>query len=289
MNRTASPSHVVGKPRNQWLWLAFFLVVLVLLVFGSKLALPLYTLLAKPFSWLAEPVNTVRSSLNLPLLGAFLLGLLGALAPCQLSTGVAAAAWFGKDSSQGLAWSKVTFFFVGKVIVYVGFAFIALVLFKGEMTAPGGLFITVRKLISPVMIVMGLFLLGLVRLPAPNLTLNRFYTWAQARGGYLGAFALGVAFSLAFCPTMFWLFFGLMLPSALDSSLGALFPLAFALGTSLPLLLVLLLLDSGKKNSGKKKGQVLGTMRRGGQWLNLVAGVLLVLIGLYDTTIYWFL
>jgi cytochrome c-type biogenesis protein len=75
-----------------------------------------------------------------------------------------------------------------------------------------------------------------------------------------------------------------MLPSALDSALGAFFPLLFALGTSLPLLLVLLLIDRGKP-----KGQVLGRMRRGGRWLNLVAGVLLVLIGLYDTTIYWFL
>jgi cytochrome c-type biogenesis protein len=284
MNRSVSPSHVVGKPRNRWLWFAFLLVVLVLLVFGAKLALPLYALVSKPFSWLAEPVNTVRSSLNLPLIGAFLLGLLGALAPCQLSTGAAAAAWFGKDSSQGLAWSKVSCFFVGKVIVYVGFAFVALVLFKGEMNAPALLFTTVRKLISPAMIVMGLFLLGLIRLPAPNVTMAKLYRWAETRGGYVGAFALGMAFSLAFCPTMFWLFFGLMLPSALDSGLGALFPLAFALGTSLPLLLVLLLLDRGKK-----KGELLSTMRRGGRWLNLGAGALLVLIGLYDTAIYWFL
>ena len=284
MNRSLSPSREPLKPRNRWLWFAFLLVVVVLLVFGSRLSLPLYSLLSKPFSWLAEPVNTVRSSLNLPLLGAFLLGLLGALAPCQLSTGAAAAAWFGRDAKEGLAWSKIAFFFFGKMIVYVGFAFVALVLFGGEMNAPASLFTTVRKIISPAMIVMGLFLLGLIRLPAPNLTVNKLFRWAETRGGYLGAFSLGFAFSLAFCPTMFWLFFGLMLPSALDSGLGALFPLAFALGTSLPLLLVLLLLDRGKK-----KGELLTTMRRGGRWLNFGAGVLLVLIGFYDTTIYWFL
>jgi cytochrome c-type biogenesis protein len=284
MNRSVSARRARKLQPSHLTWLGLLLVFLLLVVFGSKIALPLYALVSKPFAWLAEPVNAVRSSFNLPLLSAFLLGLLGALAPCQLSTGSAALAWFGKDASRGLDWPKVGLFFFGKVLVYVGFAFVALVLFKGQMSAPGEFFNTVRKVISPLMVVMGLFLLGLIRLPAPNLTMSKLYTWGETRGGYLGAFALGVAFSLAFCPTMFWLFFGLVLPSALDAEVGALFPFAFALGTSLPLLLVLLLIDKGKS-----KGQVLGTVRRGGRWLNRVAGVLLVLVGLYDTTIYWFI
>jgi cytochrome c-type biogenesis protein len=282
MNRSVS----ARRPRFQishLVWLGL-LVFLFLVFFGSKIALPLYALVSRPFAWLAEPVNDVRSSFNLPLLSAFLLGLLGALAPCQLSTGSAALAWFGKDASKGLDWPKVGLFFFGKVLVYVGFAFVALVLFKGQMSAPGEFFNAVRKIISPLMVIMGLFLLGLIRLPAPNFTMKRLYTWGKTRGGYFGAFALGIAFSLAFCPTMFWLFFGLVLPSTLHSSVGAFFPLFFALGTSLPLLLVLLLLDRGKS-----KGQLLGTVRRGGHPLNVVAGAVLVLIGLYDTTIYWFI
>lgn len=284
MNRSVSTHHPKNFQINHLVWLGLLLVFLLLILFGSKIALPLYALVSKPFAWLAEPMNDVRSSFNLPFLSAFLLGLLGALAPCQLSTGSAALAWFGKDASKGLDWPKVGLFFFGKVLVYVGFAFVALVLFKGQMSAPGEFFNTVRKIISPLMVVMGLFLLGLLRVPAPNLTLRRLYIWGETRGDYLGAFALGIAFSLAFCPTMFWLFFGLVLPSALDAEVGALFPFAFALGTSLPLLLVLLLLDRGKS-----KGQLLGTVRRGGRWLNGVAGVVLVLIGLYDTTIYWFI
>jgi cytochrome c-type biogenesis protein len=284
VNRSVSARRSRTIRTSRLVWLGLLLVFLFLVFFGSKIALPLYALVSRPFAWLAEPVNTLRSSFNLPLLSAFLLGLLGALAPCQLSTGSAALAWFGKDASEGLDWPRVGLFFFGKVLVYVSFAFVALVLFKGQMSTPGEFFNTVRKIISPLMVVMGLFLLGLLRLPAPNLTLKGLYTWAETRGGYLGAFALGIAFSLAFCPTMFWLFFGLVLPSALDSSVGAFFPLFFALGTSIPLLLVLLLIDKGKG-----KGQVLSRARRGGRWLNVVAGVVLVLVGLYDTTIYWFI
>jgi cytochrome c-type biogenesis protein len=284
MNRSFLVRRVRNLQPSHLTWLGLVLVFLFLVFFGSKIALPLYALISRPFAWLAEPVNEVRSSFNLPFLSAFLLGLLGALAPCQLSTGSAALAWFGKDADKGLDWPKVGLFFFGKVLVYVGFAFLALVLFKGQMSTPGEFFNTVRNIISPLMVVMGLFLLGLLRLPAPNLTLKELYTWGETRGGFLGAFALGIAFSLAFCPTMFWLFFGLVLPSALDSSVGAFFPLIFALGTSIPLLLVLLLLDKGKG-----KGQVLRRARRGGRWLNGVAGVVLVLVGLYDTTIYWFM
>jgi cytochrome c-type biogenesis protein len=284
MNRSVPARRARKLQTSHLTWLGLLLVFLFLVFFGSKIALPLYALVSRPFAWLADPVNAVRSSFNLPFLSAFLLGLLGALAPCQLSTGSAALAWFGKDASKGLDWPKVGVFFFGKVLVYVGFAFVALVLFKGQMSAPGEFFNAVRKIISPLMVVMGLLLLGLLRLPAPNLTMRKLYTWGETRGGYLGAFALGIAFSLAFCPTMFWLFFGLVLPSALDADVGALFPFAFALGTSLPLLLVLLLLDRGKS-----KGQLLGTVRRGGHPLTIIAGVVLVLVGLYDTTIYWFI
>ncbi|MGH7403827.1 MAG: hypothetical protein ACREKQ_15465, partial [Candidatus Rokuibacteriota bacterium] len=58
----------------------------------------------------------------------------------------------------------------------------------------------------------------------------------QTPGGGRGAFLLGVAFSFAFCPTLFWLFFGLTVPLALRSPAGWSFPGVFAVGTALPLL-----------------------------------------------------
>ncbi len=54
-----------------------------------------------------------------------------------------------------------------------------------------------------------------------------------------GAFVLGMAFALAFCPTLFLLFFGLLIPLTLASAGGLIFPALFALGTAAPLLALL--------------------------------------------------
>ena len=60
----------------------------------------------------------------------------------------------------------------------------------------------------------------------------------RAGRGATGAFLLGIAFSLAFCPPLFLLFFGLTIPMALASPFGAFYPATFALGTTLPLLAI---------------------------------------------------
>ncbi|WP_027888005.1 sulfite exporter TauE/SafE family protein [Meiothermus taiwanensis] len=262
---------------------------LALVLFGAPLAAlapSLYALASQPYAWLAEPINTLRLGLGIPLLSAFLLGLLGALAPCQLSTNAAALSWLARDAleAQGSAWKRVGWFLLGKALVYLALAGVAVWVFGGTFTAPGALFTGVRRVLGPLMVLMGFLLLGLIRLPGPSLGPGRLGDWARARGGSLGAFTLGAAFGLAFCPTMFFLFFGAMLPAAVASRAGLVFPALFALGTAVPVLLILALLDRGKP-----KGEVLGEMRRGGRRLNLASGVVLVVAGLYDTLVYWFL
>lgn len=272
------------RPYLGWGMLAGLGMILVL--FGSQLANvapDLYLLASKPYAWLAEPLNTARLGLGIPLLGALLLGLLGALAPCQLSTNAAALSWFAQDA-QGSVWKRVGWFLLGKTLVYLTLAGIAVFVFGGDFAAPGAFFTGVRRVLGPLMLLLGFYLLGLIRMPIPTIGTGKLGAWARARGGSLGALALGGAFGLAFCPTMFLLFFGLMLPTAVASRLSLLFPALFAVGTAVPVLVILGLLDQGKP-----KGQVLSGMRRTGRWLNLVGGVVLVLVGLYDTLVYWFL
>jgi cytochrome c biogenesis protein CcdA len=234
---------------------------------------------------LSEPINELRLGLGVPALGAFLLGLLAATAPCQLSTNAAALAIFSGDAVRGRSWKRVALFLSGKTLVYLTLAGVAVWVFGGSFSAPGSLFMGVRRVLGPLMILLGLFMLGWLRLrlPLPTGAASRLKTWAEARGGAIGAFGLGTAFGLAFCPTLFWLFFGLMLPTAIASSTGVLFPALFALGTAAPLLLMLALLG----RAGQKR-EVMGGMRRFNRVLTVVAGVILVLAGLYDTVVYWF-
>ena len=256
-----------------------------LLVFGSQLsgvAATLYFWASRLFAWVSEPLNNLRLGLGIPILGAFLLGLLAATAPCQLSTNAAAMAWFSR--SEDTLWARVGAFLAGKTMVYLLLAGVTVFVLGGTFSQPGVFFAPIRKVMGPLMMLLGLYLLGAFRLPAPTFSAGRLSAWAEARGGTVGAFALGSAFGLAFCPTMFWLFFGLMLPTAVTSSTGLVFSVLFALGTALPLLLFVLLLQRGNR-----KGEVLSGMRHSGRWASRVAGGVLLLVGLYDTVVFWFI
>ena len=263
-------------------WLALAGLLSLLLLLGpwlAPLAGALYGLASRPFALLAEPLDGLRRNLALPEAGALLLGLLGALAPCQLSTNAAALAWLARPS-PGRFWSRLGAFLVGKALVYSLLGALALL----GLTASGEALAWIRKALGPLMLLLRLRLLGLLRLPAPTWGLGRIGDWAEHQGGPLGSFALGVAFGLAFCPTLFWLFFGLLLPSAATSPLGFLFPALFALGTGVPVLLLLALF-----RRGYDRGSTLRGFKRLGKVSGQLAGGLFLMAGLYDTVVYWFL
>jgi cytochrome c-type biogenesis protein len=266
---------------------ALLLLALKVYVPGVKtLAYDLYLFASSINAVLAEPINNARLGFGVPALGAFLLGLLAATAPCQLSTNTAAIAYFSTDAVQGRGWGRVLLFLGGKTLVYLALAGVAVWVFGGDFAPPAALFVSVRRALGPLMILLGLVMLGWLkpRLALPLGASLRLQNWAEAHGGAVGALALGAAFGLAFCPTLFLLFFGLMLPTAVASSTGVLFPLLFALGTGVPLLLTFALI--GPVCPERK---VAGGMRRANRALSLVAGIMLMLTGLYDTIMYWFI
>ena len=85
----------------------------------------------------------------------------------------------------------------------------------------------------------------------------------------------------AFLLTLFWLFFGLTVPLGLVSPLGVAFPALFAVGTSLPVLVLGGLLAAGAPaDVGDRFG-------RAGRILTRVAGAVLIVVGVNDTLIYW--
>ena len=107
----------------------------------------------------------------------------------------------------------------------------------------------------------------------------------MAGHGHRGAYLLGVVFSFAFCPTLFWLFFGLTVPLALGSTGGLAFPALFAAGASLPLLAMTTIVGAGLGTAGR----FVGGLRRAERVLRVAAGAVLILAGLHDTVVYWLL
>jgi cytochrome c biogenesis protein CcdA len=121
--------------------------------------------------------------------------------------------------------------------------------------------------------------------PASALLLSQRLSIRVAPGSRTSAFLLGVAFSFAFCPTLFLLFFGLTVPLALPSAAGWNFPGLFAVGTALPLLAA-----GGMMALGLGGGErLVASVARWHRRIKVVAGVVFLAAGLHDTVLYWWL
>lgn len=243
----------------------------------------MYELFSQISSILSQPfLNMVRSTEGIPLLFAFLLGIVGASAPCQFTGNLGAITVYGNKSIQKrIAWSELLFFILGKVLIFSLLGMIVWMLGSEVKSALTLYFPWFKKIVGPLLILIGLFMLGIIKLHK-SLTLGSLPE-RLTRQGNLGAFLLGVSFTLGFCPTMFVLFFVTLMPMSLSVPYGAVLPSIFAIGTSLPLILALFLIWyfelSGKlmKNKGRKVGLL----------VQRVAGIIILFLGIFDMITYW--
>jgi cytochrome c biogenesis protein CcdA len=243
-----------------------------------------YVLLSQMSVALSIPVKRLADASQLPILGVLLIGLVGALSPCQLTTNLSAIAYVSRKAGETQVWSEALAYTIGKVLVYTlaGGAIIFLGFTLQQSAIP--IVVVTRKIVGPLMILIGFGMLGLIRLRGSFG--RRLSCWCEARlpkRGLIGAFSLGAAFSFTFCPTLFWLFFGLMIPLAVISAGGWIFPGVFALGTVLPLLVFAGVLAAGNDFSSKLTERLSRYQRR----ISQVSGAVFILAGVNDTLTYW--
>jgi cytochrome c-type biogenesis protein len=232
------------------------------------------------------PLRDLAESIGWPPLTALLLGLIGSLAPCQLSTGLGAIALIGRRE-EGRPFLAGLAYAAGKATLYamLGLAFVL----AGHAVEQGSipLIQIVRRALGPLMLLVGLVLIGALRARGGFAPGERLAAAAADRFDATrprGAFALGAAFGLAFCPTLFFLFFGLLVPLALVSAGGVVYPVLFAVGTVVPVLVVLGAITLGLRGAASLRA--LGSIQRP---LTRLAGIVLVLAGINDTVVYWFI
>lgn len=233
-------------------------------------------------STMMQPFLTLSNSLmGTPILFALSLGIVGAMAPCQFTGNIGAITFYGNKSLQKeIAWNDVFFFALGKISVFTGLGLLVWLLgneFESQLTL---YFPWFRKVLGPIFIMAGIFLLGLIKIKG-TLTLFKLpkIFW---RRGRLGSFLIGVSFSLGFCPTMFILFFVTLMPVVLSTSYGVVLPSLFAVGTSLPLFLSMFLIWYFSAGGAvMKKGKKLGS------FVQKSSGVILIVLGIFDTITYW--
>ncbi|MBM6644442.1 sulfite exporter TauE/SafE family protein [Bacillus sp. RIT809] len=188
---------------------------------------------------------------------------------------------YGNQSLQkGHAWKHILLFILGKLIAFTILGLLVWVLGK-EIQQILTLYVPwLRKLIGPLLILMGLILSGIIT--GRNFFSTIFPIKFIRKQSEVSSFLLGFFFSLAFCPTMFVLFFGTLIPLSLSYNYGYLFPKFFSIGTALPIVVLMFIISYLGLN-----GALLKKSRKIGKSIQRIAGVLLILIGLYDTVLYW--
>jgi cytochrome c-type biogenesis protein len=242
----------------------------------------MYSILSSVSQFLSSPfVILLNETKQLPLLAAFFLGLVGALAPCQLTGNISAITFYGNKNLQTKQhWIEACVFIIGKVIAFSCLGLAVWMIGREFQTSITGFFAFFRKLMGPFIILLGLFLFGIIKLDL----LNGFTTFIPklTKSGLWGSFLMGISFSVAFCPTMFVLFFLTLMPIVLSTPYGAILPTIFALGTSLPLIVFLFIIwFLGFNGSLMKKSRKIGLI------VQKSAGLLLVIMGIFDTITYW--
>ncbi|WP_257150947.1 sulfite exporter TauE/SafE family protein [Bacillus wiedmannii] len=222
-------------------------------------------------------MDVANATKSIPLLFAFLLGIVGTLAPCQLTGNISAITLYGNQSLQkGHAWKHILLFILGKIIAFTTLGLFVWFLGKEIQQILTLYFPWLRKIIGPLLILMGLMLAGIIK------GRNFFPIKFIRKQNEVGSCLLGFFFSLAFCPTMFVLFFGTLIPLSFSYNYGYLFPTFFSIGTALPIVVLIFIIFYLGLN-----GALLKKSRKIGKIIQLITGVLLILIGLYDTTLYW--
>jgi len=202
----------------------------------------MYEILSSISRLLSNPIVTLMyESKQIPLLASFSLGIIGALAPCQLTGNISAIIYYGNKSLQTKKqWNEAFLFIIGKIVVFSLLGLAVWMLGREFETFITGFFAFFRKAIGPLIIFLGLFLFGVFKLH----WINRLYSINPRiqNSGKWGSFLMGVSFSIAFCPTMFVLFFLTLMPMVLSSNYGIILPSVFSIGTSLPLFILMIMI-----------------------------------------------
>ncbi|MEY8687486.1 aromatic aminobenezylarsenical efflux permease ArsG family transporter [Bacteroides sp. AN502(2024)] len=225
-------------------------------------------------------LQNILDSGELPLVSALILGLLTAVSPCPLATNITAVAYISKNIEQprhvlykGLLYS------LGRVSAYflLGIALIYIIR-EGADT------FTLEKvigkwgeiLLGPALLVIGLFMLFGKYMPLPKLSFTSRIDGEKHSGAW-GCMALGILFSLAFCPTSGLFYFGLLIPMSATTTGGYFLPLAFGLATALPVIAVAWIIAYSMSSIGKFYNR----MQVFQKWFNMIVALVFIGVGIY--------
>lgn len=183
-----------------------------------------------------EFLSSLYSNSSIPVVSALTLGLLTAISPCPMATNITAIGFIGKDlGNRNRVFMNGLVYTLGRTLSYT---ILALILyFSADQLKISGFFQQYgEKIIGPFLVVIGIFMMGLIKINFPGL--NRISEKIQKKKGfsYWDVLLLGIIFALAFCPYSGVLYFGMLMPLTVSTS-GLHLPVVFAIATGIPVII----------------------------------------------------
>ena len=224
-----------------------------------------------------ELLTGMLENSSFPILTSFILGLMTAISPCPLATNITAVGFISKDIvSQQKVFINGLVYTLGRAITYT---VIGLLFFLGASQFEFAGFFQKwgEKFLGPLLIIIGLFMLGILKLKIPGIGSLTEKMEYKSNSGFWGVLLLGVIFALAFCPYSGVLYFGMLMPMTISSASGLYLPLFFAFATGIPVIIFAWLIAFSIGSIGK----VYNKLKTFERWFRRVIAVLFIVVGVY--------
>ncbi|MBN2236905.1 MAG: sulfite exporter TauE/SafE family protein [Bacteroidales bacterium] len=224
-----------------------------------------------------ELLQNLLENTQFPILTAFLLGLMTAISPCPLATNITAIGYISKDiQNRKKVFLNGLIYTLGRGITYT---FIGLLFYFGSSQFEMESFFQTwgEKILGPLLVIIGLFMLGVLTLKIPGLSILSENMQSSTKNGFWGVLFLGIVFALAFCPYSGVLYFGMLIPLTISSASGLYLPFIFAIATGIPVIIFAWLIAFGIG----KLGQFYQRVKVFELWFRRLVAFLFILIGIY--------
>ena len=211
---------------------------------------------------------------------ALWLGMLTSISPCPLATNIAAISFLAREvNDPRRVLMSVVLYTVGRTIAYVG---LAVILVMSLLSAPHVSHVLqkyMNKILGPLLILVGMFLLNLIRVGWSASGPGEGFQQRAGKMGMWGAGLLGIGFALSFCPISAALYFGSLLPLTLQHNSKFILPSLYGIGTALPVVLFAIIIAWSANSLGKAYARITRIER----WARIVTGVVFICVGIYFT------
>jgi cytochrome c-type biogenesis protein len=230
-----------------------------------------------------EFLSNLYSNSSAPVLSALLLGLMTAISPCPMATNITAIGFISKDlENRKRVFLNGLIYTLGRTFAYTLLAVI-LVLSADQFKISGVFQQYGQKIIGPLLVIIGIFMLGVIKLNFPAFNNLSQKISNRSKHSYWSIFLLGVIFALAFCPYSGVLYFGMLIPLTINSASGLYLPIVFAIATGIPVIIfawVIAFTISGV-------GTLYNRIKVFEYWFRRIVSVIFIGVGIYYIITVW--